>query len=430
MEYVLHARVPLIKFTDRRSGIAVDLCLGSPDTGFKAWSVAQVASIHPAFGKLFRVVKVWAKAHAINDGAAHMFNSWCLTLVVIFFLQRCELLPPLHALLYDKKPDVEAPRIMQGGEKELAPQVYEVMRLRAEQAAQLYGGRPCRPLSELFRDFVAESGRKLRALLASQEVFKRGTRMSAFFGELLAGRPFLASYVLCVEDPYDDSDNTARTFGTWEGNPGTIHYVTSVFERTLKHLDLLLSGASSSAAAPPSLAATLAFLFGPELLSRLPHLSPQLLGPQLDEWAREAVRAGRPAGEVHEGMLRRLGAADEFVSFQSFKRRHNIKVFNEDKYATPEEKAAAAEIEAARKAAKRAKDAEKRAAKKAREQAERGGRQQQQQQPPPPAAMQPPQQEGLVVAAEASAAAAAALTTRQVRRGAGVRDAVGKPSRG
>jgi hypothetical protein len=27
-------------------------------------------------------VKVWAKAHSINDGASHMFNSWCLTLVV------------------------------------------------------------------------------------------------------------------------------------------------------------------------------------------------------------------------------------------------------------------------------------------------------------------------------------------------------------
>ncbi len=27
-------------------------------------------------------VKLWAKAHGINDGASHTFNSWCLTLLV------------------------------------------------------------------------------------------------------------------------------------------------------------------------------------------------------------------------------------------------------------------------------------------------------------------------------------------------------------
>lgn len=43
----------------------------------------------------------------------------------------------------------------------------------------------------------------------------RGTRISAFYGQLLHSRPYASQYVLCVEDPYDDNDNTARTFGTW-----------------------------------------------------------------------------------------------------------------------------------------------------------------------------------------------------------------------
>ncbi|GIM15707.1 hypothetical protein Vretimale_18451 [Volvox reticuliferus] len=120
VEYILHARVPIVKFVEPNTGIEVDLCLGNDSTAFKAWSVAQMASIHPAFGKLFRVVKVWAKAHSINDGASHMLNSWCLTLVVISFLQTYPdppLLPPLHELLYDNVPDMFTPRLMQDGKE-------------------------------------------------------------------------------------------------------------------------------------------------------------------------------------------------------------------------------------------------------------------------------------------------------------------------
>ncbi|KAG2492367.1 hypothetical protein HYH03_009315 [Edaphochlamys debaryana] len=446
LECILHARVPILKFADRRSGVEVDLCLGhEATTPFKAWSVQQVASIHPSFAPLFRVVKVWAKAHGINDGASHMFNSWALTLLVIFFLQKYEgLLPPLHALLYDTEPKVSTPRIMQGG-ADLPAEVFAVMQARAERAREVFGSRPSRPLPELFRAFVERGAALLRALLASQEALRRDTRVSAFYGDFQRSRPFASAYVLLLEDPYDDSDNTARTFGTWDGHPGTIHYVTSVFERTARKLSQLLSpeeplqptsaeaagpaarvggggsgegdrassddededgeeeGATSQARhgasagpgpgpgpgssrtsapaassgpvqAPPSgssLASALVFLFGTELLTRLPELSDSLLGAQLAAWARRSLREGRPPGEVHEALLKQLGATDEFVSFESFKRRHKIKVLNEVKYATPEEKAAAAARETARRDAKRAKEAAKRAAKQEAAAAER-----------------------------------------------------------
>ncbi|KXZ44850.1 hypothetical protein GPECTOR_61g803 [Gonium pectorale] len=172
MEWILHARVPIIKFASRRAGgLEVDLCLGSEGASFKAWSVSQVASIHPAFGKLFRIVKLWAKAHSINDGAAHMFNSWCLTLVVIFFLQQGvspPLLPPLYELLYDKRPDEATPRVMQDGEQELSAEVFKIMATRAEHARALYGSRPCPPLELLFRDFLRSCGGLLKGLLGSR----------------------------------------------------------------------------------------------------------------------------------------------------------------------------------------------------------------------------------------------------------------------
>ena len=60
---------------------------------------------------------------------------------------------------------------------------------------------------------------------------------------------------------------------------------------------------------PPSLASTLVFLFGPQLVNKLPDLSRRLLGPQLHAWAEEELEAGRrPVWEVHGELLRRLGA--------------------------------------------------------------------------------------------------------------------------
>jgi hypothetical protein len=52
------------------------------------------------------------------------------------------------------------------------------------------------------------------------------------------------------------------------------------------------------------------YLFGTELLARLPDLSVQLLGLELCDWARGEMAAGRPAGEVHEELLRRMGASE------------------------------------------------------------------------------------------------------------------------
>ncbi len=45
----------------------------------------------------------------------------------------------------------------------------------------------------------------------------REARVSVFYGELIRGWPFAKQYMLCVEDPYDATDNCARTLCTWVG---------------------------------------------------------------------------------------------------------------------------------------------------------------------------------------------------------------------
>lgn len=53
----------------------------------QAHMLRLVAAINPRFGQLFRLVKAWAKAHGMNNGAGGTFNSWCLSLVVVFYCQ-------------------------------------------------------------------------------------------------------------------------------------------------------------------------------------------------------------------------------------------------------------------------------------------------------------------------------------------------------
>lgn len=60
----------------------------APVHSFLPPHMPRCQQISEHFGPLFRLVKAWAKAHYMNDGANHTFNSWCLTLMVAFYMQR------------------------------------------------------------------------------------------------------------------------------------------------------------------------------------------------------------------------------------------------------------------------------------------------------------------------------------------------------
>ncbi|KAG2502114.1 hypothetical protein HYH03_000606 [Edaphochlamys debaryana] len=221
--------------------LRVDLSVGSPSAGFKAWSLAQLASIHPAVTPLLRLVKLWARNAGINDGASHTLNSWALALLVVAYLQTAPaggppLLPPLCELLSDEPPPPGAPRLMQMGE-EVSVQVYEEVAARAAAAREVYGRRPCPPLDELLGDCLASTGALLAACAEGPEAPSCGWRISVFRGRLLPPpRPFASDYVLSVEDPYDDTDNTARTLGTWHNPPGTIAAILAAFRAAARAL--------------------------------------------------------------------------------------------------------------------------------------------------------------------------------------------------
>ncbi|GAX74975.1 hypothetical protein CEUSTIGMA_g2421.t1 [Chlamydomonas eustigma] len=287
MQYILHARVPIIKFKDARKGIDCDLCIGDIKTPFKAAMVKQISMVNPRFTDLFLVVKAWAKAHFINDGSTSTFNSWCLTLIVISYMQHFEppLLPPLASLFYHDWQAVARPRLLTPGCKVDIRQAYDIATYRSQSAKAEFEGQPAgkSSLLELFTGFVDF----LRDVLAeSLEGPNSRLRLCAWRGELQEGKAFSKNYVMQVEDPFDDGDNVARTLGTWDEPPISLVFINRVFEATDEVLRAASEGTCSASTA-------LAWLFGPSLFHDVPDVPEKLFPEDLRMWARQA-RNRRP----------------------------------------------------------------------------------------------------------------------------------------
>ncbi|EFJ53236.1 hypothetical protein VOLCADRAFT_102845 [Volvox carteri f. nagariensis] len=404
---VLHARIPIIKFVHPATGISVDVTVGSDGDAFKTWSMGQLMALHPAADKLFRVVKVWARAHCINDPRSFTFNTWCLTLL------RVE-------------------NLMSMVSKNVVP------------ARESFGCRKAKPLDQLFLQFLDSNSKLLKAALCNKEPLKKGTAISVFYGDFHRDSHF-AEHRLFVEDPLNSLDNTARTLRAPKNSGRTLDYVTKTFTQSAMRLRAHLNGpttgsarpssepqsstkkgspeagraqtatneavpsgsspaapskAPAAASTPPgagtssspaasteggaavaaaapaaageagaeaaavtpgsapsspssvvdsSLAATAAFLFGTELITRLPELSAKVLGRELCDWVRGELAAGQPVGKVHEELLKKLGAAGNFEPFVSFKKRRKIRVLDEEEQWTSEEIKLLIDPEAGRK---------------------------------------------------------------------------------
>lgn len=104
---------------------------------------------------LRRIVKLWAKLHGLNDGAAGTFNSWSLTLMVLFHLQtvRPAILPPLWCLFYDQAPQETEPRLLQQPGLDLS-RAAGIARERVGCAAG-FGAANGSSLFSLFASFIA-----------------------------------------------------------------------------------------------------------------------------------------------------------------------------------------------------------------------------------------------------------------------------------
>ncbi|XP_039165924.1 protein HESO1 [Eucalyptus grandis] len=95
LQFICTARVPIVKFESR--SISCDVSIDNLSGQMKSKLLLWIKGIDEHFGDMVLLVKEWAKAQEINNSTSGSFNSYSLTLLVIFHFQTCvpAILPPL-----------------------------------------------------------------------------------------------------------------------------------------------------------------------------------------------------------------------------------------------------------------------------------------------------------------------------------------------
>ncbi|XP_061343490.1 protein HESO1-like [Gastrolobium bilobum] len=96
LQLISNARVPILKFKSNRQSISCDVSIDSLQNQMKSKILLRIHKIDNRFRSMVLLVKEWAKAHKINNSKAGTFNSYALSLLVIFHFQTCvpAILPP------------------------------------------------------------------------------------------------------------------------------------------------------------------------------------------------------------------------------------------------------------------------------------------------------------------------------------------------
>ncbi|KAL2926290.1 Protein HESO1 [Bienertia sinuspersici] len=100
LQFVSHARVPILKLESKYQNISCDISINNLSGLMKSKSLLWISLIDRRFRDMVLLVKEWAKANNINNPKFGTFNSYSLSLLVIFHFQTCvpAILPPLKDL--------------------------------------------------------------------------------------------------------------------------------------------------------------------------------------------------------------------------------------------------------------------------------------------------------------------------------------------
>ncbi|KAF8064505.1 HESO1 [Scenedesmus sp. PABB004] len=266
------ARVPVLKYTCRLSGLEVDASLQETGALLKAGVLRAVAErACPALAPLYRLAKSWAAAHDLNDASRATVNSTALLYMVLFFLQRRSLAPPLRALIDDALLSDRGARPLAGGNVALCDDDARrgALLAAAERAAARWAadraraGAPRPPLWELLVSFWETWSGDLADCVLGR---KLGLVASLWVGDWAPGG-FAKPYTFAIEDPFDDADCPARAVGTLDNfNRGTPALICHVFGASARAAARFLGRGApppAPAALRGELRALLAWLFGP-----------------------------------------------------------------------------------------------------------------------------------------------------------------------
>ncbi|EXC19388.1 hypothetical protein L484_010405 [Morus notabilis] len=92
-----NARVPILKVQSNIQNISCDISVDNLQAQMKSKMLLWITEIDTRFRDMVLLVKEWAKAHNINNSKTGTFNSYSLSLLVVFHFQTCvpAIFPPL-----------------------------------------------------------------------------------------------------------------------------------------------------------------------------------------------------------------------------------------------------------------------------------------------------------------------------------------------
>ncbi|XP_057420561.1 protein HESO1-like [Lotus japonicus] len=182
------AEVPIIKFTERVTGIECNLSVNNWDGIKKSKIIYAISAIDERFRKLCFLMKSWAKAHYIYSSKDGILNFLSIILFVAFHLQTCNppILPPFSILLKD------------GADVMSVTKIVETYRN--------YGKQNKESLAKLFITLLVK-------LASVESLWEQGICASVYEGSWIL-KYWNHHYSMRVEDFMDRSQNVSRAVGT------------------------------------------------------------------------------------------------------------------------------------------------------------------------------------------------------------------------
>ncbi|CAL0305253.1 unnamed protein product [Lupinus luteus] len=191
VETILSAKVPIVKVTDRGTGVECDLSVDNRDGIAKSHIIHAVTAIDERFRMLSFLMKSWAQEHNINSSKDRTLNSLSIVSLVAFHLQTCNppILPPFAALL-----------------QEGADLAYVT---KVVQTYSNYGKKNQDSLAKLFVTLFVK-------LALVENYWQKGFCASLYEGSWILKSQGRRSYSISIEDFTNRSENVARAVGIEE----------------------------------------------------------------------------------------------------------------------------------------------------------------------------------------------------------------------
>ncbi|KAG6600034.1 Protein HESO1, partial [Cucurbita argyrosperma subsp. sororia] len=201
LQLIAHARVPILKIENIQHNISCDISIDNLVGQIKSKILLWLNDIDGRFHDMVMLVKEWAKAHDINNPKQGTFNSYSLSLLVIFHLQTCS--PAIFPPLKDIYPGNVADNL-KGVRAEVEQEIAQTCAANIARFKSRTVNKSS--LSDLFISFLAKFSD-----LSSKASELGICPYTGQWLEIESNMRWLPkTYTIFIEDPFEQPENTAR----------------------------------------------------------------------------------------------------------------------------------------------------------------------------------------------------------------------------